>query len=530
MGWIPAIILDVDAIVKLLPAAQFALKWSLLLSITFGTTSILGVCIYRIWFHPLSKYPGPFMAKFTNARCAYLAWTGDLHLDMWRCHLKYGDYVRYDIHGFNKNVQKAYGYQAMIHRVPSTFSLLDKKEHAWKRRILSQGFSEAAIRSFEPHLITQINKFCSVICPGWKDDESGISVQTSTWSQPINMSTWCDYLFFDLITDVVFGASYNLLGAPENRYITKAIEKSNERISVLVHIPELIFQRLDKKLFPRAIVARNYFIKFIKQLVGDRLQAKDKTDVFSILLTAKDPETKKELNHYEIIAESTTMLVAGSDTSSTLMSAVFFYLSRHSDCLRKVQKEVRSRFASKDEIRLGPDLSSCRYLRACIDECLRISPPVGAALFRDVMMGGATIDGHFVPEGTTIGTGIYSLHHSEQFFPKPFEYIPDRWLSEDYTANPLSKKSSDTDAYVPFSMGPRGCLGKALALTEVMLAMATVCWSMDFKLTEGQEHVGAGHPKNVLGRQRGDEFQLFDHITSAKTGPMIQFRLRTTDD
>lgn len=51
---------------------------------------VLGVCAYRIWFHPLSKYPGPVLAKLSNLYSAYYAWTGDIHVDMWRCHQKYG--------------------------------------------------------------------------------------------------------------------------------------------------------------------------------------------------------------------------------------------------------------------------------------------------------------------------------------------------------------------------------------------------------------------------------------------------------
>lgn len=51
---------------------------------------VLGTCAYRIWFHPLSKYPGPVLAKVSNIYSAYYAWTGDIHIDMWRCHEKYG--------------------------------------------------------------------------------------------------------------------------------------------------------------------------------------------------------------------------------------------------------------------------------------------------------------------------------------------------------------------------------------------------------------------------------------------------------
>jgi hypothetical protein len=46
--------------------------------------------VYLAFFHPLAKYPGPWIARFTNAYAAYHAWKGDIHLDMWQCHQKYG--------------------------------------------------------------------------------------------------------------------------------------------------------------------------------------------------------------------------------------------------------------------------------------------------------------------------------------------------------------------------------------------------------------------------------------------------------
>jgi hypothetical protein len=59
--------------------------------------------VYNVFFHPYAKYPGPFLAKFTDLYAGYHAWKGDIHLDMWRCHLKYGDKVRYAPNRLNVN-------------------------------------------------------------------------------------------------------------------------------------------------------------------------------------------------------------------------------------------------------------------------------------------------------------------------------------------------------------------------------------------------------------------------------------------
>ena len=58
-------------------------------------SKILSTCAYRLWFHPLTRYPGPFWGRLTNVYAAYHSWKGDLHIDMWRCHEKYGTILVY---------------------------------------------------------------------------------------------------------------------------------------------------------------------------------------------------------------------------------------------------------------------------------------------------------------------------------------------------------------------------------------------------------------------------------------------------
>jgi hypothetical protein len=75
---------------------------------------------YYVFFHPYAKYPGPFLAKFTDLYAGYHAWKGDLHLDMWRCHMKYGDKVRYAPNRLNVNTvtglrsKKIHTYQSAL--------------------------------------------------------------------------------------------------------------------------------------------------------------------------------------------------------------------------------------------------------------------------------------------------------------------------------------------------------------------------------------------------------------------------------
>lgn len=77
-----------------------------LLTIANTYIKILVVGIYRIFFHPLAKYPGPWLAKISNLYAGYHSWRGDLHVDMMRCHDEYGDFVRYTPNGLLVNTAK----------------------------------------------------------------------------------------------------------------------------------------------------------------------------------------------------------------------------------------------------------------------------------------------------------------------------------------------------------------------------------------------------------------------------------------
>jgi cytochrome P450 len=171
---------------------------------------------------------------------------------------------------------------------------------------------------------------------------------------------------------------------------------------------------------------------------------------------------------------------------------------------------------------MGTSLTSCTYLRACIDETMRISPSVGSALWREVDTSGAEIDGLYVPAGCNVGTGIYSIHHHPDYYPEPFKFKPERWLVKEKGTTREDVEVAQS-AFNPFSTGPRGCIGRGLALAEMQLLMATLVWTFDFR-SVGK--VGEGRVGAELGREKPWEFQLRDHVTSAKEGPIIQFRER----
>ena len=209
------------------------------------------------------------------------------------------------------------------------------------------------------------------------------------------------------------------------------------------------------------------------------------------------------------------------------MAACFYYLSRHHKAYAKAYIEVRSTFSSANEIRNGQKLNSCHYLHACIDEALRMSPPVGGALWRETCQKGVNIDGHMIPQGYDVGVGIYAVQHNPVYYPDPFQYKPERWIvSEDNTKVSVDLARS---AFSAFSIGPVGCVGKNLAYLELRVTIAKVLWTLDMKSAIGRL---PEKPKpKYLNRYKDhceNEYWLRDRFTSWKDGPMIAFRVRQT--
>lgn len=121
------------------------------------------------------------------------------------------------------------------------------------------------------------------------------------------------YLTFDIISDIVFGSTYEMVEKPDYRFVAQCIEDSNIRTSTLFQARELMTGRIDRYLFPQSIRSRNRFIPFVSSLVKTRMQIglAKQNDVFSMLLDAKDPESNRGLGMAEIGGESTTLLMAG---------------------------------------------------------------------------------------------------------------------------------------------------------------------------------------------------------------------------
>lgn len=178
-----------------------------------------------------------------------------------------------------------------------------------------------------------------------------------------------------------------------------------------------------------------------------------------------------------------------------------------------------------DEIVTGPRLSSCIYLRAVIDETMRMSPPGVAEGVREVLPGGINIQGHFINGGFNVGSALYALQHHQEVFGDPFVFRPERWIVSDSV--PAASVAEAQSAFFPFSIGSRGCPGKRLAYQEMAVAMARVVFRMDFQAVAGDVS-GEGGPELMWGRRNKTQWQVDDALVVARDGPLILFKPRPT--
>jgi cytochrome P450 len=481
------------------------------------------IAIHRIFFHPLSKYPGPLLAKLTPWWDVYHAYKGDKHLLFQRLHEQYGDFVRYGPNTLSVNhpaaLKAIYGHKANVRKsdfytsfpaapgVVSTHTCIDIKAHGRKRRVMSHAFSEAALKGVEDFVLTHVSSYINALTDrfGSKTTTEG-SIADKQWTAPKNVSKWSTWLGFDVMGDLAFGRGFGMLDGSSisNRDAPELLMQAAKRHNTMGPYPWLHQSGLDRIIFRKLNLDRNKYLAFSRAQVGERVASNvmesKRKDFFYYLLHSVDPETGSGLSKQELWGESNTLIVAGSDTTSTTLTATIFYLLHNPATLARLQNEIRSNFSSQNEIRTGATLASCKYLRACIDEALRLSPPVGALLPRTTLVGGIDVLGQHIPEGVGVGCPIYALHHHQDFVANPWDYRPERWIRGECDEAENERLQS---VFNPFSLGSRGCIGKPMAYMELSLALGRLLWGWDMRLAGGAlKTVGEGKPGMGAGRER----------------------------
>jgi cytochrome P450 len=179
----------------------------------------------------------------------------------------------------------------------------------------------------------------------------------------------------------------------------------------------------------------------------------------------------------ELTVTTVVLIVAGSETVATQLSGLTYYLCSNPAVLARLNSEIRSTFKEEKEITMV-STNSLTYLNAVLSETLRIYPASVGILARVTPPEGCVIANRFVPGNTSVSIARWSASRSASNFMRPDEFIPERWLEEE------EFKVDDRKMLQPFSVGPRNCIGRNLAMAEMRVLVARLAWGFDMKLEE----------------------------------------------
>lgn len=419
------------------------------------------VVVYNLYFSPLAKFPGPKLAACTDILSLYWTSTGQNHYKMKELHDKYGDVIRMgptsliyrsaqgwkDIYGHRKAGNGSFLKDPQFYtRGPNGPNLLNANDadHARGRRLLSHAFSEKALRDQESLIQSYVDLLVERL-NGEINSSRGI----------VDMTQWYNFTTFDIIGDLAFGEPFDCLHKSQYHTWVQMVFVSAKVAAVLRPLRVYPFLApIVRMIVPKRLVKmREAHFALSAEKVRHRLEAKtERPDFMTYVLRFNDD---RAMSIREMESNAALLILAGSETTATLLSGFTYYSLANPAVWKKLIDEVRGSFTSYDEIDFH-GVSQLSYLNAALEEALRVYPPVTALTPRVVPKGGAVIDGSFIPEGTSVSGHHYSTYHAESHFAEPDSFIPERWLE----SRDERFENDNRSILYAFSLGPRNCLGK----------------------------------------------------------------------
>ncbi|RDW65211.1 hypothetical protein BP5796_09903 [Coleophoma crateriformis] len=468
--------------------ASLPMIWA---ALSFFVLYRVGIIFYRLFFHPLAKFPGPkYLAASGLPHIYYNNVKGEWYRQVKDLHDKYGDMVRIapntlavdgsvgweDVFGHKIGDREEFGKDPAFYRPVDDSNgatdMLDanRTDHRRQRRLVSHAFSDSALLEQE----SLIKSYIDLLMLRLK--------ALSTEGEFLDIVKWYNFTTFDIIADLTFGDPFHCL---ENSKMHPWIAMIFNSIKFASMMRIFNFYPILKPLLPLLITedARQNRAEHV-ELVSSKTHARialgndtPKKDFMSFILRHNDSE--KGMSHAELLGTADLLIIAGSETTATLLSGLTYHLARNPESWDRLKTEVRGTFSSEDEITMR-STNTLPYLHACLEEGLRIHPPAVETPPR--FSPGGTIDGKYVAKGTRIIIHQWATHHQARNFAKPDEFIPERWLAKSHPLFSEEFVNDNRASMQPFSHGPRNCLGKNLAYAEMRMIMARLAWNFELEV------------------------------------------------
>ncbi|XP_008985703.3 cytochrome P450 4F11 [Callithrix jacchus] len=336
------------------------------------------------------------------------------------------------------------------------------------RRMLTPAFHFNILKPY----VAIFNKSVSIMHDKWQR-------LASEGSTRLDMFEHISLMTLDSLQKCVFSFDSNCQEKP-SKYIATIlelsafVEKRNQQI--LLHSDFLYYLTPDGQRFRRACRLVHDFTDAVIQERRRTLptqgtddffkdKAKSKTlDFIDVLLLSKN-EDGRELSDEDIRAEADTFMFGGHDTTASGLSWVLYHLSKHPEYQECCRQEVQELLKDREPIEIEwDDLAKLPFLTMCIKESLRLHPPV-PAITRRCTQDMVLPDGRVIPKGVACLISIIGIHYNPTVWPDPEVYDPFRF-------DPEKSKERSPLAFIPFSAGPRNCIGQVFAMAEMKVVLA----------------------------------------------------------
>ncbi|KAJ7614590.1 high nitrogen upregulated cytochrome P450 monooxygenase 2 [Mycena polygramma] len=491
------LVLPLAPAVLLLPhyASPIA-AWCVAYGISYATLTT-SVLFYRLSpFHPLSKYPGPIFARLSKIWAIYETYTGKTHVTFLNLHRKYGPVVRTGPNEVSicdvSAIQSALGAEGLPkgpiwdgRRSPkSTFYALigvrDTAVHLRRRRVWNKAFNTSHVKAYEPILRKRVNQLLHALQGGDRDSQNPAVV---------DLAEWISFFTYDFMGDMAFGGGFELMREGDVNGIWKMIDDGGWGQAYTQHVPwaSAFFYGL-----PGMGAKAQQLIRFVVRLAKTRVKrgaAFTGGDLSSHLLDEYSPSPQPP-PLAEYASDAFLAVVAGSDTTATVLCSIFFYILSDLALFNRLRNEIDHVFPRNESQTVADytsKLAQMPLLNAIINETMRLQPPLPTGLQRAPVAGsgGKLVGSIFIPEGAAVYIPPYAVHRDPRYFsPDPDRFWPERWL-ESENRNSLEPVQTDRSAFIPYSIGPMNCAGKAMAQLELQFVVATLVQELEMKLDPG---------------------------------------------
>jgi cytochrome P450 len=454
--------------------------------------------------HPLSGISSiPFVVlAHGGARSIYMAKLHQKHpvVRVGPNALSYGDVQAIkDIYGHNTSCTKDGAYVITSGSHYHLADVIDKHDHARKRKLLSSAYAIKNLEGWEHKVAdktVKLNRHLDQCCT------SPLPSGELPYPEDLNVDyrKWTNFFTLDAIADIGLSDKLGFLDRGHDQVMGRRLDGS----TYLCNFRNCLYQTARKqslliwpyKWYPFVNKISNiipFYARMSKlakdwdgvpmELAHKRLQryrAGEKLDDFFQALMEDKNGHPNNLEWGEIVAEVSIMMNAGSATTAIAMTNVLYQLLKNRKVLNKVMEEIDNALdEDEDEAQDGviayDKVKHLPYLRACLDESLRLFPPTPHGLPRETPPQGINILGDYIPGGVSVAMSAFVAHRIESTFPQADTFIPERWLGEE--------AKSLQPFFLAFSAGARGCIGRNISYLEQTVVLASVLRRYEFALS-----------------------------------------------